>query len=207
MLLPGSTNGAEFGHTKLSPEPVESMCLTSFQRIALSMLIATLLIVPSVVSATTETDDLPRGHSKFTTVVTKKSGALVVTTPNGATHQLNENMARRHGQEPFKAGEEVIVVLDENNYIVDMHRKGKEGTHRWVTGKLIHVGMTRKEIKLQTPDGEQVFPLTEQGQKTKSIPDGALVTVELNEAGAVIDLHRADTGGGKHNDPAREPGR
>ena len=166
--------------------------------IALPTLIGTLLIVPTVVSAATETEDLPRGHSKFTTIVTKKAGALVVTTPNGATHQLNENMARRHGQKPFKAGDEVVVVLDENNYIVDMHLKGKEGTHQLVTGKLIHVGMTKNEIKLQTPDGEKVFPLTEQAQKTKGIPDGALVTVELNEAGAVIDLHRAGTGSGKH---------
>ena len=107
-------------------------------------------------------------------------------------------MARRHGQKPFKAGDEVVVVLDENNYIVDMHLKGKEGTHQLVTGKLIHVGMVNKEIKLQTADGEKVFPLTEQGQKTKGIPDGALVTVELNEAGAVIDVHRASTGSGKH---------
>jgi len=170
----------------------------SLRYIALSTLIGTLLLGPTVASAATETEDLPPGHSKFTSVVTKKAGALVVTTPAGATHQLNANMARRHGQEPFKAGDEVIVVLDENNYIVDMHLKGKEGKHRRVTGKLIHVGMTKKEIKLQTPDGEKVFPLTEQGQKTKGIPDGALVTVELNEAGAVIDVHRAGTGSGKH---------
>src|SRR5215213_8660045 len=125
---------------------------STFQRIALSTLLGTLLMLPTLVSAAAEAEDLPQGHSKFTTVVTKKAGALVVTTPNGATHQLNENMARRHGQEPFKAGEEVVVALDENNYIVDMHRKGQEGTHRQVTGKLIHVGMTRQEIKLQTAD-------------------------------------------------------
>jgi hypothetical protein len=170
----------------------------SIQSIALPVVIVTSLILSFGVSAATETDDLPRGHSKFTTIVTKKAGALVVTTPNGATHQLNANMARRHGQEPFKAGDEVIVVLDENNYIVDMHLKGTEGKHQRVTGKLIHVGMTKKEIKLQTPDGERVFPLTEQGQKTKGIPDGALVTVELNEVGAVIDVHRAEAGGGEH---------
>ena len=174
------------------------MYFTRFQRIALSMLIGTLLIVPTVVSAATGAEDLARGHTQFTSVVTQKAGALVVTTPNGATHQLNENMARRHGQEPFKAGDEVIVVLDENNYIVDMHLKGKEGAHQRVTGKLIYVGMTKQQIKLQTSDGEKVFPLTEQGQKTKGIPDGALVTVELNEVGAVIDVHRADTGHKKH---------
>lgn len=121
-----------------------------------------------------------------------------MTTPNGAIHQLNENMARRHGQEPFKAGDDVIVVLDENNYIVDMHLKGKEGAHRQVTGKLIHVGRMKKQIKLQTPAGEQVFPLAEEGQKTKGMEEGELVTVELNEAGTVIDMHRADIGGGGH---------
>ena len=170
----------------------------SLRYIALSTLIGALLIGPIVASAASETVDLPPGHSKFSSVVTKKAGALVVTTPKGATHQLNENMARRHGQKPFKAGDEVVVVLDENNYIVDMHLKGKEGAHQLVTGKLVHVGMVNKEIKLQTADGEKVFPLTEQGQKTKGIPDGALVTVELNEAGAVIDIHRASTGSGKH---------
>ena len=174
------------------------MHLTRSQGIALPTLIGTLLIVPTVVGAAIGAEDHARGHTQFTSAVTQKAGALVVTTPNGATHQLNENMARRHGQEPFKAGDEVVVVLDENNYIVDMHRKGKEGTHQRVTGKLIHVGMTKQQIKLQTSDGEKVFPLTEQGQKTKGIPDGALVTVELNEVGAVIDVHRADTGHKKH---------
>ncbi|MCK6498838.1 MAG: hypothetical protein L6Q38_05100, partial [Nitrospira sp.] len=107
-------------------------------------------------------------------------------------------MARRHGQEPFKAGDELIVVLDENNYIIDMHLKGKEGTHRNITGKLIHVGRMKRQIKLQTPDGEQVFPLAEERQKTKGMAEGELITVELNEAGMVIDMHGADIGGGGH---------
>lgn len=57
----------------------------SARYIALSTLIGTLLIGPTVASAATETEDLPPGHSKFTSIVTKKAGALVVTTPNGAT--------------------------------------------------------------------------------------------------------------------------
>lgn len=107
-------------------------------------------------------------------------------------------MARRHGQEPFKAGDEVIVELDENNYIVDMHLKGLGGQHQLVTGKLIHVGRMKEQIMLQTPDGEKVFPLAEVGQKTKGMEEGELVTVELNEVGTVIDMHRADIGAGGH---------
>lgn len=169
-----------------------------FLQLALPAVLVTCLVVPIGVSAATGAEDLPRGHTQFTAVVTKKAGALVVTTPNGATHQLNANMARRHGQEPFKAGDEVTVVLDENNYIVDMHLKGKEGKHQLITGKLVHVGMVKKKIKLLTSDGERVFPLTEQGQKTKGIPNGALVTIELNEAGAVIDMHRAEIDSANH---------
>ena len=174
------------------------MQLRSFRRIALQTVILVLFIVPTSAGLAGNTEGLPQGHTKFTSIVTKRAGALVVTTPNGATHQLNENMARRHGQNPFKAGDEVIVVLDENNYIVDMHLKGKEGQHQQVTGKLVHLGMLKKEIKIQTAEGEKVFPLTEQGQKTKGIPDGTLVTIELNEVGAVIDVHRANMGGEKH---------
>jgi len=173
------------------------MRLRTYQGVALHTVIVTCLIVPSVVSAATGTDGLSEGHTEFTSIVTKKAGALVVTTPNGATHQLNENMARRHGQKPFKAGDEVIVELDENNYIVDMHLKGKKGQHQQVTGTLIYVGKMKNQIKLQTSDGEKVFPLTEQGQKTKPIAEGTLVTVELNEVGAVIDLHPADIGRAK----------
>lgn len=92
----------------------------------------------------------------------------------------------------------MVVVLDENNSIVDMHLKGKDGKHQLVAGKLIHLGMLMNEIKITTPDGEQIFPLTEQGQKTKGIAEGTLVTIELNEAGAVIDVHRADIGAGGH---------
>lgn len=163
----------------------------TFRCLALATVLAAFSIASPVAHAVTGAEPLAQGHTQFASVVTKKAGALVVTTPNGAIHQLNANMARRHGQEPFKAGDEVIVV---------MHLKGKEGTHRQVTGKLIHVGRMNKQIKLQTPDGEQVFPLAEEGQKTKGMEEGELVTVELNEAGTVIDMHRADIGGGGRKD-------
>ena len=74
------------------------MRLRSYQCLALQTVMVTLLVAPSLVSAATETERLSNGHTLFTSIVTKKGGALVVTTPNGATHQLNENMARReHG--------------------------------------------------------------------------------------------------------------
>jgi hypothetical protein len=58
----------------------------------------------------------------------------------------------------------------------------------------VHVGKTRKEIKMQTAQGEKIFPMAEIGLKTKDLAHGSRVTVELNEAGVVIDLHEADVG-------------
>jgi hypothetical protein len=161
-------------------------------------ILLTLLAGPVAAAAAAEPDELSRGHRTITGVVTQKGGALVLTTPAGATHQLNANLSRHHGHEPFKAGDEVVAVLDENNYIVDMHLKGELGTHQLITGKLVHVGKTKKEIQLQTPEGEKVFSLAELGLKTKSLANGSMVTIEANEAGVVIDLHEADIGTGKH---------
>ncbi len=134
------------------------------------------------------------GHKQQSGVVTEKAGALVIKTEEGTTYQLNENQERRHGHAPFKAGDHVTFVLDENNAVIDAHLAGKEGNHRFVTGKLVHVGQMKEEIKLQTAQGEEVFPLLHQETKTKALEEGANVTVELNESGTVIDLHRAGEG-------------
>lgn len=70
------------------------------------------------------------------------------------------------GNESPKEGDEVTVLLNENNAVIDLHPKGQEGTHRFVTGKLIYVGKMKKEIKLATSEGERVFPIERQEIKT-----------------------------------------
>jgi hypothetical protein len=124
-------------------------------------------------------------------VVAEKSGLLTVKTPDGTTMSVTPKASERHGHAVPKVGEEVTLVLNENNNVIDVHPKGAEGTHTFVTGKLIYVGKMKPEIKLQTPEGDKTFPLVRQDIKTGSIEEGTLVTAELNEAGAVIDLHRA----------------
>ncbi|RPH75169.1 MAG: hypothetical protein EHM80_16640 [Nitrospiraceae bacterium] len=105
---------------------------------------------------------------------------------------MSENEARRQGRQ-FKAGDKVEVTVNENNAIVDVHLEGEKGKHNFVTGKLVYVGKMKKEIKLQTAEGEKSFPLLLQETKTGGLAEGTEVTVELNEAGTVIDLHK-----GKH---------
>ena len=171
------------------------MQIKMYQHFVLPALIGIILGIPAAASSATE--EQHGSHKKVTGVVVQKLGALAVKTPEGGTYQLNPNVSRRHGHEPFKEGDEVTVLLDENNMVIDMHLKGQEGGHQFVTGKLIYVGKMKKEIKLQTSEGERVFPLERLEVKTGAIPEGTQVTVELNEAGSVIDLHRADKDQGK----------
>jgi hypothetical protein len=165
---------------------------TTFYRYLFPSLLAVVMTL-SLATSFAGTEHLDR-HTTVSGVVEKGSGALVQKTAQGATHQLNGNISRRHGHEPFKVGDEVTAVIDENNYVFDMHPKGHEAKHRLVTGKLIHVGKMKTEIKLTTPDGEKVFQLADQWFKTKGINEGTPVIVELNEVGTVIDLHRAQPG-------------
>ena len=159
-----------------------------------TVLLGTFLSIPPGVYSAGEHSG-SETHQKRTGVVTKgSSGALDVKTADGASFQLNPNLAKRPGHVAPKEGDEVTFVLDENNTVIDMHPKGEEGSHKFVTGKLIYVGKMKNEIKLKTADGEQMFPLERLEVKTKPIPEGTMVTVELNEAGTVIDLHRADEG-------------
>jgi hypothetical protein len=152
------------------------------------LLLAVLIAIPCVAEAATEGQQ--GSHKSLPGVVIKKDNALAVQAPDGSTYQLNENASRRHGHEPFKEGDEVTMVLDENNTVIDLHRKGEKGKHTFVTGALVHTDPMEKQVKLKTADGEKVFPLAKQEIKTKGIDEGTQVTVELNEAGAVIDLHR-----------------
>ncbi|WP_447987125.1 hypothetical protein [Nitrospira sp. Nam74] len=170
---------------------------TRRQQVLVLALIGTVIILAPQISAATETEGPPRGHLKISGVVVEKAGTLAVNGPGGATYQLNPNVSQRHGHEPPKEGDEVTILLNTNNAVIDLHPKGQEGIHRFVTGKLIYVGRMKPEIKLATSDGERVFPIERQEIKTGDFPEGSLVTAELNEAGVLIDLHRA-SGNDKH---------
>lgn len=159
-----------------------------------SWLLGFLLLAMPVAAQAAKTGESGPGHMRITGVVTdEKSGQLTVKTENGSTMRINRNAELRHGHAMPKIGDELTIWVNENNTVIDVHPKGEEGIHRFITGKLVYVGQMKDQIKLWTPEGDKVFPLERQEVKTSGIEEGALVTVELNEAGSVIDLHRADS--------------
>ncbi|MCS6297837.1 MAG: hypothetical protein H8K09_16510 [Nitrospira sp.] len=134
-------------------------------------------------------------HQHLQGVVIDKAGTLAVKVPSGSTYQLNENRSERHGHAMPKVGDEVTVVIDENNMVLEVHPKGTEGKHRFVTGEVVSIGVMQHEITLKTAKGEQKFAMEKQDLPS-SIKDGAHVRAELNEAGSIIDVHPEKSGAG-----------
>ncbi len=120
------------------------------------------------------------------TVEKIQSGIIVVKTP-AATYQLNAKSM----PSGIKVGDEISLWINEEGMVVDHHMKGQAHAHRLVSGKLIYVGKTKKEIKLWTPEGEKVFPLERLEVKAKPIKEGSTITIELNEQGTVVDLWKS----------------
>jgi hypothetical protein len=115
-----------------------------------------------------------------------QSGVIVVKAPS-ATYQLNAKTA----PSGIKVGDEITLWVNEENMVIDHHMKGHAQAHRLISGKLIYVGKTKKEIKLWTPEGEKVFPLERLEVKAKPIKEGSTITVELNESGTVVNLWKS----------------
>ena len=129
-------------------------------------------------------------HLTLEGVVTKiQSGLAYVKTPVG-----QYTIPMKQAPADAAVGDEVKLWLNEENLVIDHHgkHKNKPGTHRLVSGKLIYAGLTKKEIKLWTPEGEKVFPLDRMEIKTKPIEEGSMIVVELDEKGTVIDLRKAE---------------
>lgn len=152
-----------------------------------SMVLSLLMMAPSGFADEGAKQGHHSTHMKVKGVVSKvESKHITVKTTWGSLIITSDASSQK-----LEVGEEVEMTVNENNTVIDVHRKGDPAhTHRFVTGNLVYVGKMKKEIKLWTPDGEKVFPLDRLETKTGGIEEGAMVTVELNEAGTVIDLHR-----------------
>jgi hypothetical protein len=148
------------------------------------MLLSVLMTVPALADTPTPSS---YSHMKLDGEVTEiRSGIISVKTPV-ARYTIAANTAPPDA----KVGDKVTLWVNQDNIVVDHHRQGVQGIHRFITGRLVYVGRAKKEIKLWTPEGAKNFPLDRLEVKAGGIEEGAFVTVELKEDGSVVDLRRA----------------
>ena len=142
-------------------------------------------------------------HMKVSGVVSNvQSGITTVKTPWG-TMKIASTLTPKN----LEVGEEVEMRVNENNAVIDVHRKGdKPHAHRFVTGNLVYTSSDKKEIKVWTPEGEKAIDVQTGRSKLSALEEGAPVTVELNEAGKMIDINRFTVEMSFDEHPRTKPG-
>ena len=129
----------------------------------------------------------PGTHMKVSGEVTAiQSGLITIKTSSG-----HMRVASKTAPKHLEVGEEVEMSVNENNVVIDLHRKGDPThAHRFVMGKLAYTSADRKEIKLWTPEGEKTFDVQTGRSQLAGIEEGTPISIEINETGKVIDIHR-----------------
>jgi len=132
------------------------------------------------------------GHKKVEGVVTEvKSGLYTVKTTTGATLTLTEATAFRQGQAVPKVGDEVTLWVNEGNMVMDARPKGQPGKGpRFITGTLASIDNGKSQMTLSTSGGERGYSLRPESRMFRDIAVGSEVTIEVNEMGEVIDVHK-----------------
>ncbi len=131
-----------------------------FLRTILAVAIGIGLFVAMAVRA----DDPPKragkaGHQEVHGYVSKiQSGLIFLKIPGVIQHRtLEVKRAERLGIKDVKPGDELLVVLDEDNLVIDVHAPGQPTHHRIVEGTLVE--KLPKEIKVATAKATETFKL------------------------------------------------
>jgi uncharacterized protein YuzE len=126
-------------------------------------------------------------HMKVTGTVAAIQSDLITVKTSWGQMRISSSTAPKN----LEVGEEVEMQVNENNAVIDVHRKGDPShSHRFVSGKLAYASTDRREIKLWTPEGEKKFDVQTGRSQLSGVDEGTPITIELNEAGKVIDIHR-----------------
>ena len=126
-------------------------------------------------------------HMKVNGTVSAIQGDLITVKTSWGHMKIASSTAPKN----LEVGEEVEMQVNENNAVIDVHRKGDPShSHRFVSGKLAYASTDRREIKLWTPEGEKKFDVQTGRSQLSGIDEGTPITIELNETGKVIDIHR-----------------
>ena len=114
-----------------------------------------------------------------------RSGLIMVTTSWGTMTIQSDALTEA------KVGDGITVWVNENNVVIDAYPKGEARPHhRWVRGNLTYTSGNQEAITLGTPEGKKDFIVKRNRSKFGSFAEGSPITVQLNDKGEVIDVHR-----------------
>ena len=172
------------------------MLRKTFSIFSLLIIPAVMLMFPLVAQSDPadfeEVAHMKAGHQKVEGVVSEvKSGLYTVKTSTGATLTLAEAAAFRQGKAAPKVGDELTLWVNEGNMIIAVHPKGQPGkAPRFITGTLASIDNGRSQMTLSTSGGERGYSLRPESRMFRDIAVGSEVTIEVNEIGEVIDIHK-----------------
>ena len=162
-----------------------------------------LLVIPAVVLMTPlaaqsdpadpeEVAHMKAGHKKVEGVVTElKSGLILVKSHTGATLTLTEAAAFRQGKPVPKVGDAMTLWVNEGNMVMAAYPKGQPGkAPRFISGTLSSIDNGKSQMTLSTSEGERGYSLRPESRMFRDIAVGSEVTIEVNEMGEVIDIHK-----------------
>lgn len=167
-----------------------------FSICSLFIIPAAMLMVPLAAQADPadpeEVAHMKAGHKKVEGVVTElKSGLIIVKSSTGASLTLTENTAARTGKAVPKVGDEMTLWVNEGNMVMDARPKGQPGKDpHFITGTLASIDNGKSKMTLSTSGGEKDFKLRPESRMFRDIPVGTQVTIEVNDMGEVIDIHK-----------------
>ncbi|UVT19386.1 MAG: hypothetical protein H8K03_16555 [Nitrospira sp.] len=135
----------------------------------------------------------PPAHQQLTTTIEKiQSGLMYFKSTERLGHrEVSIHKAERMGLSQAKVGDEVILVIDDNNLLIDLHRKDVPAAgHHSIAGKLSYADRLWEVIEINTAGRKQTFAVDESaGSRLAVLKEGQLVQVELNEDNIVVDIH------------------
>jgi hypothetical protein len=149
------------------------------------------------------THSITSTHMKVNGVIAREeSGITTVNVPWGTIR-----IASSVSPKGLAVGEQVTIQVNENNTVIDIHRRGALGhTHRFLTGNLTYASPDKTEITLWTPEGDRTFDVQTGRAQLSAFEEGTPITAELNEAGNIIDLHRLTVEMSVDDRPHTKPG-
>ena len=139
-----------------------------------------------------EVAHMKAGHKKVEGVVTElKSGLIIVKSSTGASLTLTENTAARLSKPVPKVGDEMTLWVNEGNMVMDARPKGQPyKASRFIAGTLSSIDSGKSQMTLSTSKGERGYSLRPESRMFRDIAVGSEVTIEVNDTGEVIDIHK-----------------